>query len=303
MREVGAAVAAALGRPVTGVAALEPGASSGRTFAVTLAGGDAVVAKVALPDRPSAPAVRTLGVLRGLGVPGPEVLAVGRLGDGRDVVVMTRLPGQDLHRALPAMTRDQLTALAVRITAIQDAVGRLPITGRCGYVAVGEPGTRTWDDVVRRPNGFRYADPPPADAADLLARLTALVDRAAGRLAAIPPGCFLDDLTTRNVLVEDGRLSGVVDLDVVCQGDRRLHLGLTAAAVLLADVPLGDHYVAELLRAAGSDEDDRRHVDLYAAVYLVNFLGAEHAHRPGPWRRRAAAEARRRLDSAEAWFR
>ena len=38
-------------------------------------------------------------------------------------------------------------------------------------------------------------------------------------LEAVPPLPFLDDLTTKNVLVDGGRLSGVVDVDVVCFGD------------------------------------------------------------------------------------
>ena len=104
------------------------------------------------------------------------------------------------------------------------------------------------------------------------------------------------------MLIHNGRLSGVVDLDVICQGDPRFHLGLTTAAVQVHGAPLGDHYPAELARFARSDSHARRFIDLYSATFLVNFLGAEHSHRPGPWRRRAAALAWTYLERAAHFF-
>jgi len=38
-------------------------------------------------------------------------------------------------------------------------------------------------------------------------------------MLAVPAICFLDDLTTKNVIVQDGVLQGVVDFDHVCYGD------------------------------------------------------------------------------------
>jgi hypothetical protein len=43
-------------------------------------------------------------------------------------------------------------------------------------------------------------------------------------------------------------------------------------------------------------------VDLYEAVFLVNFLGAENPHDDGDWRVTAAVAARRRLAAVERFF-
>ncbi len=303
--QIAQVVAATLGADVADVSPMEPRASSGRTFAVELTGGRQVVAKLSLPGRPVAPMARNLDVLGALGVPVPRVLGTGSWdGDpAREVLVMSRLPGRDLHRELPAMTGGQLSVLAREVIAIQAAVAGLPVSGGCGFVAIGEPGTRTWLDVVRQPNGYAFADPLPPDTVELAPRLWQLIDAVAGRLAQVQPVCFLDDLTTKNVLIDGGRLSGVVDFDVICQGDSRFHLGLTAAAVVTVEhAPLGGHYASELIRAAGLDTEGQRFVDLYAALFLINFLGAEDPHRPGPWRARAALAARQALDRAAAYF-
>ena len=216
---------------------------------------------------------------------------------------MSRLAGRDLHRELPAMTREQLTVLAREVTAIQRLVSVLPVHGRCGYVTIGQAGRRTWLDVVRHPNTYEFADPAPGDCGSLTPRLWPILDAAADRLLQVRPVCFLDDLTTKNVLISEGRLSGVVDFDWICQGDVRFHPGLTAAAVVTVDdAPQGAFYVAELIRWAGLDVEDRRFVDLYTGVFLINFLGAEWPTRPGPWRARAVAAAGAALDRAAAFF-
>lgn len=302
---LGQVVAELLGAAVVAVRPLQPLASSGRTFAVSLRDGRTVVAKLSQPGQSVGPMARNLDVLGGIGVPVPRVLGAAALsGDpAREVLVMTRLRGRDLRQDLPAMTRDQLSVLAREVMGIQRVVAALPAHGDCGFVAIGEPGRRSWLDVVRRPNGYLYADPLPADTVVLAPRLEQLIDAAAERLDRVRPVCFLDDLTTKNVLIDGGRLSGVVDFDWICQGDPRFHLGLTAAAVVTVEhARWGGHYVAELVRAAGLDADGQRFVDLYTALFLVNFLGAEDPHRPGPWRARAARVAQAALDRAEAFF-
>ena len=197
------------------------------------------------------------------------------------------------------MTRPQLSRLAGQVINMQRTVGTLPTGDGCGFAAIGERPTRTWSDVVCRPNAWRFADPPPGDVAGLLPRLRRLIERAEPYFAAVKPICFLDDLTTKNVLVEDGELTGVVDFDVVCYGDPLFHLGLTAAALTSNGAPLGGFYADELFRRAGLDGTARPVVDLYQAVFLINFLGAEDPYGQGPWRSRCASAAAALLTSCE----
>lgn len=291
--EVADVVERALAVRVTDVQLFAPHTSSRRTFEVSLSTGRSVVAKVSATEQSMGPVAHNLEVLRRLGLPVPQVLAVDMSQSvmARDVLVMNRIPGRDLGGEIADMTPGQLSEVARFVVDCQRRVATLPVVGRCGFVPIGVPGTRSWDDVVQRPNGYRFADPPPADTADLLAKLRTTLVRLRPQLAAIPPVCFLDDLTTKNVLVEDGRVTGIVDFDVICQGDARFHLGLTAAAVTVLAAPHGPHYLEELNRYADVDDDDRAYVDLYSAAFLINFLGAESPDRPGTWRGLAATAA------------
>jgi hypothetical protein len=50
--------------------------------------------------------------------------------------------------------------------------------------------------------------------------------------ARIPSHAFLDDTTTKHVIVDAGKLSGIVDVDVVCFGDPLFTTVLAQMALL-----------------------------------------------------------------------
>lgn len=83
-------------------------------------------------------------------------------------------------------------------------------------------------------------------------------------MPAVP---FLDDLTTKNVLVADGRLSGVVDVDVVCFGDPLTTPALTKVSLVAAGQPTDyvEAWLEELAPDAGA-------FDLYCAVSCLDLL-------------------------------
>ena len=104
-----------------------------------------------------------------------------------------------------------------------------------------------------------------------------VVDAVAGRLSAfdgylrgVAPVAFLDDTTTKNVIVHEGRLSGIVDTDYVCFGDPLYALGLTRMALLSDgfDTTYTDAWAAAL----GLDEAASAAVVLYTALFCVDFM-------------------------------
>ena len=88
-------------------------------------------------------------------------------------------------------------------------------------------------------------------------------------VAATP---FLHDTTTKNVIIdENGRLSGIVDVDDLCFGDARYPAALTFA-VLLAYGYATDYVTAWLRHAEQRDDTMFR---LYVAIFLLDLM-AEH---------------------------
>jgi aminoglycoside phosphotransferase (APT) family kinase protein len=91
-------------------------------------------------------------------------------------------------------------------------------------------------------------------------------------MPAVPATCFLDDLTTKNVIVQDGVLQGVVDFDHVCYGDPLFWIALTSTAIV-SDV--GEAYLTyteELCESWGVDPLSAGALALYTAVHCHRFL-------------------------------
>jgi len=245
-------------------------------FDVVLAGGERLVVRVASPQTRhlAAGAVAWSGLLRPAGVPLPELL-------GHDVspraplpyLVLERLPGDDLGVVFPTLTAEERIAVAGSVAEVQEVVSRLPLGSGYGYSCepAGRPPLRSWPDVVLA-NLSRSGDRLQAST-EAVRRLHAAVLRRVldlhDRVAQVPPTPFLDDLTTKNVIVDGGRFSGIVDVDVVCFGDPLLTPALTRVS-LVASAPPTDYVDAWLDRVDLPGRDWA--FDLYCAVFCLDLL-------------------------------
>ena len=188
-------------------------------------------------------------------------------------MILERLPGRDLLFELPEMSDGQLLALAREIASVQDRVASLPRAGGYGFASgYDDPSLAgSWREVVERglARSRRRLESTGADAG--------VIDAVAGRLPAfdrylrsIEPVAFLDDTTTKNVIVHEGRLSGIVDTDYVCFGDPLYTLGLTRAALLSEG--FDTTYTDAWAGALGLDQAAIAAVVFYTALFCADFM-------------------------------
>ncbi|HVH06787.1 MAG TPA: hypothetical protein VNE71_12390 [Myxococcota bacterium] len=244
-------------------------------YDVALASGRALVVRIggALARPMFAAAARLSGELRPLGVPLPELLAAGDA-DGRPYLILERLPGTDLRFVYRALARAEKDALAERVADAQARVARRPEGRGFGYAAHpdGPFSHGSWTDVIRaslaRSRG-RVADVRAPEIA-AMPRLERAVERLALGLDAVRPTPFLDDTTTKNVIVDRGALSGIVDVDWLGYGDPLLPIALTRAALLSEE--LDTDYVDAWCRHARPDAAASPLLRLYTAVFCADFL-------------------------------
>lgn len=274
---------------------------SGNTIhRVELTDGRTVVLRVSPQPAAFAHTASNLDALRALGLPVQQVLAAGPAAPGQSFVILNWLDGFDLKFALPAMRADQMAAVAARVTDCQQRVAGLPASRGFGWAPIGRNAAHArWTDLFGAP-----ASAPDAVEATplnhLRARLRAMRATLEPYFAACTPVCFLDDLTTRNVIVDNGTLSGFIDLDFVCYGDPLLQVG-TTLAYLAADVgDAGRAYGDALVDCWSPSGDARRAMYFYAGLWATGFLAAAETAGDA-WRiRMLEPAARALLDAAEA---
>jgi aminoglycoside phosphotransferase (APT) family kinase protein len=265
--EVRALVCQRLGQEPVGLARM-PYGHFNVTYDVALPDGRHLIVRTNR-DRNAMRGVRhNLPILRDLGLAVPRVLA-----GGDTWLILDKIPGRDLGHELDAMGPGQMTRLAEQVVSFQRRAATLPPAEGYGWRPIGEPGRfATWtaliDDALER-----YL----AGTRDLLpdgleGRFLRRAHQLGTGFDAVVPTPFLDDLTTKNVIVERGELRGIVDFDAICYGDPRYWLGLTRTAVLSTNRPEAAFYVEELQRLWGATAAERALVRFYSALFGLDFI-------------------------------
>ena len=246
-------------------------------FDVDLTDGSRVVVRVADPANRHllVGAVAWSGRLRPLGVPLPAVLAHD-LGPRSPMpyVVLERLPGDDLGVVYATLTPDRRREVARSVVTVQEAVRGLGEGAGYGYSAHPDarPPRDTWVEVLLdnlRRSGGRLRSSSP-DVRRLHGRVVDRVADSRTHLDGVPAVPFLDDATTKNVLVHGGALSGVVDVDVVCFGDPLYTPALTKVSLVAAG--LSTDYVDAWLQLVAPGPAELDAFDVYSAVFCLDLL-------------------------------
>jgi Ser/Thr protein kinase RdoA (MazF antagonist) len=209
-----------------------------------------------------------------LGIPIPKILFKD-LSGAFPYTILNRIPGQDLGDVYALLQVDQKKALACEVAHWQAEVGKMPL-GK-GY-------------------GFGYSHNDPRLKLSWLEVINSQIDRARNWISAIS-GCnlahvdrveqesyhlisyleavqakpFLHDTTTKNVLISEHKLSGIVDIDDVCFGDPLLVVALTRMALLS-----GEHktdYISFWCEALKLSDEQVNALNFYTALFCVSFMG------------------------------
>ncbi len=216
-----------------------------------------------------------LTILARLSLPVPCVLATNltRKQYPFAYMLLEKIPGRDLRYELGNMTPPQMTRVAEQIVFFQRQVAALPIGKGFGYVPIGKQGPfSSWLDLVQFEMNrvVNNAHIPVLD--EWRVQLNHLLRKYKGYLEQIQPVCFLDDVTTKNVIVLHGELQGLIDFDCVCYGDPLWTIGLTKTAIVSDVGTEALFYVEELCRIGQLTTEQRRIVDLYAAIHALDFM-------------------------------
>jgi Ser/Thr protein kinase RdoA (MazF antagonist) len=259
-------------------------------FDVQIADGRRVVVRFARNCEESAVerAVAWSALLRPLGVPLPMLLAHDATGEvaGFPMMLMERLSGTDLGDVYSELTLAEKRRLAEEIAHIQAQVGTLPPGPGYGYARSYHDWSLhgTWRNLLTAT--LNRCRDRISDAAVVSIEVVDRVERVLPAFSRyfdnVAPVAFLDDTTTKNVIVDRGRLSGIVDVDVVCFGDSLLPIGLTRMALLSQQYDT--EYIDAWLAARSATSEQRAIVTLYTAIFCVEFLGevGQHFNRDVP---------------------
>ncbi|MBV9874735.1 MAG: aminoglycoside phosphotransferase family protein [Verrucomicrobia bacterium] len=215
-------------------------------------------------------------LLRPMGVPLPEILFVDLAPPDSifPFVILEFLEGTDLGTVYPALSSAEKLELASEVIRIQQSVASLPNVSRFGYAFSYEapPNCRSWKEVMlaiieRAQERMNTGKHPGRLYPE---RVKQSLSFNESYFASVRPIAFLEDITTKNVLVHQGRINGMVDVDQMCFGDSLLTIGETRMALLQNSFDLD--YVEHWMHLLKLDSEQRRVVNFYTLWYCVVFM-------------------------------
>lgn len=215
-----------------------------------------------------------------LGIPFAKFIQYDLTGEYSEfpALLMLRLPGNDICNIYSDLTDIDKKNLSAEMIKIQSTTKSLPLASGFGIASSYEQNFKfqSWYDfVVHNLKRFIFSieknkvyDISTAMKALHLAK--ALEDS----LRAIEAKPFLWDASERNVIVHNGKITGIVDVDEICFGDHLLVLGLTSVG--LRSEGYDDLYVQYWAKGLQLDKNAQQRLVLYQLFYCLAFM-SKHA--------------------------
>ncbi len=188
-------------------------------------------------------------------------------------LLMKRLPGADIGRAYPSLTAEQKKSIARQMVDIHAKLSVLPDGPKYGYTP--NPPHETWVDFLAKDLNVASDRISKAQIFDrnIIKIAFSFLDSLKEDLLKIRPRPFMPDTTVKNVIIHDGALVGIVDVDDICYGDSLFTLSLTYAGSEIDghDTDYADAW-AEFLDL---DIHAQRRLEFYRLLHTIWFMGEQ----------------------------
>lgn len=187
---------------------------------------------------------------------------------------MTYIQGEDLGNVYNTLSDYEKKMIARDIVGIQNKVSTLPQNSGYGYLTSYEDENfnNNWKEVIishldRSKNRMKENKIFDYRKVDRIKELLYLYDDYFNNIRPIP---FLDDLSSKNILINKGKVSGVIDFDWICFGDRIYYIALTNMALIA--FRYDTRYVDYLMKEMKASEIEKDILKLYTLVFCVDFM-------------------------------
>lgn len=215
-------------------------------------------------------------ILLDLGIPLPEFLSseVEQKDFTSPFIIMEKLAGKDLGEVYPQLSSEQKKKLALDISTIQKKVGSLQQGPGFGYANsyTDDSLKSSWLELIHDQLQRTKIRTSEANIFQLnyFNKVIELVNNSQEYLLSVTPVPFLDDTTTKNVIVNNGKLSGIVDIDFICFGDPLYVVALAQMGLLSSGYDT--EYIKYWCKNLDLSTKQQKILSLYTLIHCVGFM-------------------------------
>ncbi len=208
-------------------------------------------------------------LFRSKGIPVPEILAEDYSKTWLPVAfqIQSKLAGRDLGEVIETLSDDELKAIGAEVANVFRQLSTVPNNGRFGVLWGDDKDlVDSWSAEVARVTRVVTAWGKQTGVLDdkLEHVLNKVNSEYRSYFDRIRPYTYYGDIAGKNVMVHEGRFSGLVDLDSLAQGDPLEAVGRIKASWY--GTRHGNVYSEAVQEALGLPPEQRRIVTMYALL-------------------------------------
>lgn len=177
-------------------------------------------------------------------------------------MICTYIKGEDLGKVYHTLSDDDKKEIAKKVISIQRKVSEIHVLHK-----------PSWESQIQsllcrakeRISANEYFDTSKVDTVEKL------MPQFHAYFVNLHSVAYLDDISTKNLLVHNKRVSGIIDVDWLGCGDPLSFVALTHMALL--DMQCDASYVNYLLAEMHISESEYKVFLFYTLLYCVDFMG------------------------------
>lgn len=202
--------------------------------------------------------------LSSIEIPVPKVIGKGNFKE-YEYLILSYLEGKDIGLIYSQLNDAEKTEIAKEIVHIQNKVAKLELEdvetdwSWCKFIHY------MLDRARERIAANGYFD------IEKVERLKKEMARLKEYFEAVKPVAYLDDVSTKNLLIHHGRISGIIDIDWMGTGDKLTYVALTNMALL--NLEYDTDYVKYILKEMRVNGVEKKAFLFYTLMYCVDFMG------------------------------
>lgn len=196
-------------------------------------------------------------------IPIPVVLLEGKYKD-YSYLILSYIHGNDIGNVYCKLNDSEKKQIAQEVVRIQRKISRIDISTDEGWTwnrFVDEMLNRAEERIKRN----HYFD---VSKINIIKKLQTEIQEYLDKVRPIP---YLDDISTKNLLIYNGKLSGIIDIDWVGLGDMLTFVAMTKVALLNMD--LDTKYIDYLLDEIHPSMIEYKAFVFYCLIFCVDFMG------------------------------
>lgn len=197
-------------------------------------------------------------------IPVPRVIKRGKF-EEYEYLILAYIEGKDIGLVYSQLSDEEKRAIAKEVVQIQNKTARLVLEDVAEDWAWGIFVYDMLERAAKRIDQNGYFEVEKAE------RLWGQVGQLEEYFSEVKPIAYLDDISSKNLLIYNGKISGIIDIDWIGIGDKLTFAALTNMALL--NMEYDTDYVQYILEEMQVNDVEKKAFLFYTLLYCVDFMG------------------------------